>query len=342
MKSFLNNCFNFNSSTSLMNLLQDEYSSKCRMSTLTSPCHFEDYSSNSNSTRFLNSLLTLQGHIDSSHLIIPLSLSTDTFNLPNQFRQFGQLNYKSELKYHTSSILAAAYDTMTLPFRSSDGLIRMFDISGGLSNYGRKVASLGMNFPLSMQKNEYLVDHLNQSSLDFVSLTPNCIDFNNSVSMQAVSVRGLTSPIRPTDFKSDKQYVEHPYYHCDSAKSVCQRYFDLNYPRTMTGLSFSSSRLPVSKPYPHIFKPEIDTNGYIDSENPRSKNQTVDKVSNVTILQSSAETGKFVESFSSRGQKINLNRFHRFKETGLETDEFNEVMESLKNLCDCYDNKDIL
>lgn len=45
-----------------------------------------------------------------------------------------------DLDYHTSAILAAALDTMTMPFRQETGPIHLSDVTSALSPLGRKVS----------------------------------------------------------------------------------------------------------------------------------------------------------------------------------------------------------
>ena len=45
-----------------------------------------------------------------------------------------------DLYYHTSAILAAALDTMTMPFRQETGPIHLSDVTSALSPLGRKVS----------------------------------------------------------------------------------------------------------------------------------------------------------------------------------------------------------
>ena len=111
---------------SLFSLLADDYPTKSIASFPLSPATFADFSPGANSSRFLNTLLSLGAQCSpglanaNSTLVSPLSLARDTFVLPGQqsLSLGASVNYAPERDYHTSAVLAAALDTVSMPWRS--------------------------------------------------------------------------------------------------------------------------------------------------------------------------------------------------------------------------------
>ena len=332
----------------LVDLLADEYPRQCLLAFPVQPASHKEYSAKANSTRFLNSVLTLGSLANSEavSLVTPLSLDTDTFSLPGMpSREFANLGYRKELNYHTSAILAAAYDTLTLPWRSaSERQTRVFDIASGLGGHGRKVASVGLAMPFPLREGQFLVECLNDlACLELTSLTPasKATSFED-VKIQAVSLRGFDrSVLCPGDFRTKKEFSQHPYLDCDTIRDATKRYFTRLCPRTVTGVSHSPSPCPVSMPFPSIFKDEVSCGGFLFSGRDRRKGP-VASVSAVTAWQSGKSASEHLDSLVSRASKVNLGKMQHFCEAGLEADEMEECVAKLKELRENYSETDVI
>ena len=68
----------------------------------------------------------------------------------------------------------------------------------------------------------------------------------------------------------------------------------------------------------------------------------MDNVSALTCLQTSKGAGDHVQSLVQRGKKINLRKFHKFIQAGLEEEEFKEILEDLESVYDCYVESDMM
>lgn len=86
------------------------------------------------------------------------------------------------------------------------------------------------------------------------------------------------------------------------------------------GVTSVEALQPVAPPYPKIFE------------------QDHLKIASTvaTSWQSARSTGSLVGKTTERLARINLRKFHRFVEAGLEQDDLAEVIEDLKSLENCY------
>jgi hypothetical protein len=110
-------------SSALTDYIKDDYHAQVLLSFPMLPAHYDGtLNAISCTNKVLNTALTLRAHAENCNLVTPLSLSGETFPLKGmQLRQFKGLNFKPELNYHTSGILASALDTITLPWRLLKG-----------------------------------------------------------------------------------------------------------------------------------------------------------------------------------------------------------------------------
>ena len=150
--------------------LSDEYSSK---SIFTFAMH--DYDPNAKrdsvelkSKHILNSALAFDRLREYSTLYIPLSISSHTWELPSTPLPIPGLQFNSSLRYHTSAIIGAAIDTVTLPYRLNTSAgspgsenWRSMDRIGGLftgMSEDMNIASLSCALPFPLRVDQKLFE----------------------------------------------------------------------------------------------------------------------------------------------------------------------------------------
>jgi len=329
--------------SALLEHLSDEYASKCRLVLPVTPARFAEHSVAANSSRFLNSVLSLSESAGFSSLVAPLSLAADTFVLPGRHRRLPHLDYDPELAYHTSAVLASALDTLTLAWRDKRSPVQMAEVAAGLASNGRKVAAAAVALPFGLGEGEHLVDFLKDERIELVSLTPSCSEVNTGVFMQAVTLRGIPSDLlRPADFRLSQRYSGHPYLRCETVQEALALSLSRSFPSVVSGAVTSKATLPTGAPFPHVFKREVSVAGQISSSQQRKEGKGVERVAALAAWQSSKGAGEHCSSLEKRAAKVNLNKFHRFMEAGLEEDDYKECLETLAELADCYTESDIM
>lgn len=287
--------------------IRDEFSGQCLLAFPVIPSGYAGTLDAQKSTsKLLNMALTAKGLADHCDLITPMSLSNDTFPLRGmKTRQIPSFKYREDLSYHSSAALALGFDALTLPWRLLNGpYASPSQVASGLNTFGRKFASLQLSFPFPKPKNEKLGSFLHGYSMaEAVYLTPHISQSHiESIWCQSVSTRGIA--------QSNLELLG---------------YFDTVMPRVKTAVTSSQCPVLVGSPFPsHAFD-----SPYWDS---------IDKsVAVMSMWQSSRDSGNIVKSLAERSAKINLSKFHRFQEAGLDTDLFNEVREDLYNQSQTYE-----
>ena len=105
-------------------------------------------------------------------------------------------NYKADLHYHTSALLALGLDTLTLPWRSLHGpYASPSEVAHGLSGCGRKIASLDLVLPFTKPSHEKLNQFLNNYNIEdnVISFSPHVTHENAGTSFFFISLFCLFS-----------------------------------------------------------------------------------------------------------------------------------------------------
>jgi len=301
-------------------------------------------------TMFLNGALTLNGLSQTlvNGMVTPLSVCKDTFPLlksgPDHVRSFANVSYDAQSSYHSSAVLAASLDVLTLPWRSyNPSAAPMASLASELNRGGRKLASLAASQPLPVR--DCLITLLGQLESQgqtlndtMTSLTPGCNDVTSKIDMQMVSLRGVDrSSLTPARLRPTGKYamidevydVMSAHYEGASAAGVLTRsVFTANAP------------LPVGCPFPQIFDGQkLSSVGFLLSD-PSKEVGRVDSVPAVTAWQSSGKgIGQSLSKMAERASKLNLNKLPKFLQAGLEHDALEQAVEELTELSECYQDR---
>ncbi|POI34515.1 hypothetical protein CIB84_001735, partial [Bambusicola thoracicus] len=119
-------------------LLHDEYSRKGILTWGLTPVTHNMGDSQKNFYRVLNAALGIAHLSAHSSLFCPLSLSGSLGIKPQPPIEFPYVNYDASLNYHSSAVLAAALDTLTVPYRLCSSQGSMMHLAEMLSFSGRK------------------------------------------------------------------------------------------------------------------------------------------------------------------------------------------------------------
>ncbi|XP_076465690.1 protein misato homolog 1-like [Babylonia areolata] len=315
----------------VLSYLKDEFPGKPVLSVPLTPAVVPDQTVLQRATRILNSALCLGNCGPSSSLYLPLSLASSLWKNLGAPRTFPHLLYNCDLAYHTSAVLAASLDTMTLPFRQETNPVSLSDITSALTYLGRKVTSLNTSVPFPMLEEETLVDTLMSEREKHLwhSLTPH-VSYQSSPMAQSCVIRGIpTNKIKRAS--SSPRHLSS----CSSVQDVLQLYLTETYPRSMNAGCVLRDPVKVGTPFPHIFHPSVTQTGFL-SASQRPPRSGVESVPMMTSLQCSTDVGDYVSSLHAEAARFNIRRHHHFLEAGLEEEEFSETLDILHSLADCY------
>eukprot|EP00095_Tigriopus_kingsejongensis_P009981 maker-scaffold17_size721972-snap-gene-6.24 protein:Tk09981 transcript:maker-scaffold17_size721972-snap-gene-6.24-mRNA-1 annotation:"unknown" len=319
----------------LVDYLEDEFGNKTRLVFPTSPPAYPEYSGILGSTRLLNSMLSLSSQVEGSSALTPLTLAKDTFVLPNGHRKLPSIQYKPNLMYHSSAIVASVLDSLTLPWRANEKPTRIYDVVNGLNGYGRKICAAKAKFPFVLNPGEYLVDVL-QKKQDLTSLLPGIGQESGSVNAQSLVMRGLDrSLLKPADFERNQMFVNHPFLGSKSIEEALEQYLAEQYERCPSVVHTFKTGASVSRPYPDLFDARLSNEG-IYRQTPRNASDKLTSVPALVTWQSSQDCQEYLKRMCDRVAKINIHKLHRFETSGCEASVLEESMEKVLALKENY------
>ncbi|OAD59046.1 Protein misato [Eufriesea mexicana] len=318
--------------TSCMQHLRDEYGK----SILSFPCMDSKKSepSTSNLIKALNTALCWQSVEEYASLFSPLCCGQTVWPQIGDPRIFDHLTYNSELKYHSSAILATALDTLTIRYRRKEyPNVLLSDLCADLNKLGRKAVVTSLTLPFPMTAKTDLIDVLDDfEGTLWTSLTPNC-DVPMDKSMQSIVLRGISEERLKRPISHAMKQMSKPAYKCSTVHEMMMLYLSCTCHASATYLSNISSPLKIRPPYPTIFNNNICENGDVIGW---PVGTDVKSVPVMAGLHSGSSLSAMYESLHSQLNRIrSIKKFHAFTDSGLEEDEFKEC---LSHLLDCKEN----
>ncbi|XP_001606064.1 protein misato [Nasonia vitripennis] len=284
----------------------------------------------------INTVLCWHNIGENTSLFSPLSCGTNGWLTPGKPRAVENITYRSDLRYHTSALLATALDTLSLRYRHKKyTMSALSDLCADLNKLGRKAVATSLSLPFPMVEKQDLIDMLDDldGGCPWVSLTPSCnIGMDNA--MQSLALRGVPESRLKRPMQEAQDQMIKPAYKCSSVHEMLSLYINCSWYSTGTYLTTAEQPLKIKDPYPKIFNSNILENG--DSSRNKSRESNVNSVPVMAGLHSGNFMAKMYESLHDQVKKVrSLNKFHAFVDSGIEQDEF---MESVHNLLDCKES----
>ncbi|XP_060822093.1 protein misato [Bombus pascuorum] len=312
--------------------LRDEYGK----SILSFPCidSKKTESSTSNVIKILNTALCWQHVGEYASLFSPLCCGETAWPQIGEPRIFNHLTYNSEVKYHSSALLATALDTLTIRYRRKEyPNVVLSDLCADLNKLGRKAVATSLTLPFPMTAKADLIDVLDEFEGPlWTSLTPNC-DIPMDKNMQSIVLRGISEERLKRPISDAMKQMSKPAYRCSTVHEMMMLYLACTCHASATYLSNISSPLNIKPPYPKIFNNNITETGDVIGWPVGTDVQSVPVMAG---LHSGNSLSSMYESLHDQLSKIkSIKKFHAFTDSGLEEDEFNEC---LSHLLDCKEN----
>lgn len=337
-------------SVKILEHLQDDYGKHNFIVPIFSPkqisCGPEANEALCDSTRVINAALTYGNLIEYSSLILPLSTMSRCWRNLSRPRHFPRFNYDASNLYETSAILATYLDTISLRYRVNESIdtCHLAGFCNDLTNYGRKLCAAGLAMPFNMSSEHDLIDCLDQfDGKLFTQLSPNT-EIGTDRIVQSVCVRGIPEN-RVKNSKSQKvmdRQRKMAAYRCDSVSEMFQLYFQCSNYNSLSHVSALQSGMVTRKPFPvGLFDSQINENGYYNEYEMSAEEIAKKKIKSIPVLataQCSNELADTLETLHREAKRIKVARIHRFKETGLENDEYEENLEKILEFKENYDD----
>ncbi|XP_063704556.1 protein misato [Culicoides brevitarsis] len=293
----------------------------------------------SDSIRLMNIALTFSQLSESSAFFIPLSTMSRVWRAIEQPRAFQNLDYHPENYYQTASILATYLDTLSLRYRLRypSGGSYLSHLCTDMNRYGRKMGAAGLAMPFKMGAEEDLIEYLDRVEGPlFDNLSPHCEPGTDRV-LQSICMRGIpeTRLKKPRE-KAGKQ-VQMAAYKCSSVGEMIQLYYQCSYYSSFAHVTSIEDPMKLRQPFPReILSKNLSRNGFSLPEMPENPSR-IESMPVMATVQVSSALSNTLEALHRDTKRIKFAKIHRFKESGMENDEYEESLERLLSFKENYD-----
>jgi hypothetical protein len=318
--------------SSLAQDIYDDFPNKAVMLYTVTPAMFHNCTVQQRQYQTLNTAIAYQRLLQHTSLLLPLSTSTKLWQATScggQPVHFPHVNYRPELAYHTSAILAAVIESLTVPYRAVNNPSHMNHLTTALTPLNRKVVCAQTMLPVALPPVTSLVDMLASVSLPSAcrSLTSSCTaDILPDAMSTVISGVPHNRLVTFTGQLSTRSTIDDLI-----AKTVRQ-----SFSSSLNAVCTIQQPCRVTAPFPHIFTPDVGADGFLTSPKLRSCDKGVDSIPMMTFLQSSGSVRGHLKDLLEETRNLDIRRLHRLTECGLEFDEIRELINGLEAQHDCY------
>uniref|UniRef100_A0A8D0HKW2 Protein misato homolog 1 n=1 Tax=Sphenodon punctatus TaxID=8508 RepID=A0A8D0HKW2_SPHPU len=314
-------------------LLSDEYAGKGILTWGLTPVIPSSRDSQKDFYRLMNTVLGIVHLSSHSSLFCPLSLNGSLGLRPGSPISLPHVQYDPSLNYHTSALLATALDTLSTPYRLHSSKFSMGHLADSLSVLGRKVVTAAAALPFPLVCDHTLPDAL-CSSVPWKPLSSCGEQTDGSSCAQAVVLRGLGKEYHtsPCPAGTEPRSVLHA---CATGEEVLARYLQTRCPGTFSTSLLLQGPCQVWAPYPQFFSPLLNKQGFL-LDKPPSVPAAVNSIPVLTALQSSSVLHGVFSQFYKQLRNVDLRRWASYFSAGIELDDFQEALQELRTLAQCY------
>ncbi|XP_074665783.1 protein misato homolog 1 isoform X1 [Strix aluco] len=317
-------------------LLCDEYSGKGILTWGLTPVLSNVGDSQKNFYRLMNTALGIVHLSSHSSLFCPLSLSGSLGIKPQPPLTFPYINYDASLHYHSSAILAAVLDTLTAPYRLRSSQGSMMHLAETLNFSGRKVVAAWASVPFPALRGCSLPDTLCAYQQDVPwKLLSSCREQKVSCCFaQSVVLRGVC---KESLCSCPGKQPPSPLHACESTEQVLQHYLHTLFPGAFSTSHVLEQPCNTLPPYPQFFSPLLTKQGFLLDKPPSYSSAAVESIPVLAALRSSPALRTLLRSLDQDLQKGNVRRCTSFFSAGVEHDDFQEALQELRTLAQCYE-----
>lgn len=321
-------------------MLQDSYSGRGILTWGLAPVNHPNSTPMKDLYHFLNSTLGTVHLANHSSLFCPLTLRGGLGLRPTSPVNFPYLNYDPSLWYHSSAVLALALDALTVPYRLRNNSVPMWQVSDALAVSGRKIVAAYGAVPFPMMHGDSLPDAL----ASFSRLLPwkplsSCAEpgdgrsYGQWTTLKGYEGQRLISSLPPGTPPPS------PLHSLHSGEDILGSYLSSFYPNAPLALQLVSTPSKLTAPFPQMFNPTLDANGFLQSQTPPAGSPVplVSSAPVLTSLQSSPGVGSWLSDLHRSVSSFDIRRVApSFLSQGPEEVEYREALEQLKLLSRRY------
>ncbi|NXE84944.1 MSTO1 protein, partial [Cochlearius cochlearius] len=212
----------------------------------------------------------------------------------------------------------------------------MMHLAETLNFSGRKVVAAWASVPFPALRGCSLPDTLCAYQQDVPwKLLSSCREQEVSCCFaQSVVLRGLGRESHPSSL--GKQPPS-PFHACESTEQALQHYLHTMFPGAFSTSHVLEQPCSTLPPYPQFFSPLLTRQGFLLDKPPCSSSAAVESIPVLAALQSSPVLRTLLYSLYKDLQKLNTRRWASFFSAGVEQEDFQEALQELRTLSECYE-----
>uniref|UniRef100_A0A1E1WV81 Misato Segment II tubulin-like domain-containing protein n=1 Tax=Pectinophora gossypiella TaxID=13191 RepID=A0A1E1WV81_PECGO len=309
------------------------------------PSHFSDNNPSTeeerdkatlkDSIRLVNIALAMEQLSEHATFFVPLCTGERGWRKPGKPRAFDYINYNSELYYHSSAVLASAFDTLSQKYRHKSNIYTLSDICADMTGYGRKMAAASLGMPFALHESNYLIEFLNSTTKPiYTSITPSCKIATDKI-FQLITARGIPENYLKAPMKEAKEQMNLPAYRCSNVKEMFELYFQANNFLSATNVTICEKPLELKTPFPNIFSDKLNKYGFVKEDDRPEK---VESCAVIAGYHNGTFISDMLEKLHREVSRIKFAKLHKFKQEGLEAAEYSESLNRLAEFKDNYED----
>lgn len=194
-----------------------------------------------------------------------------------------------------------------------------------------------------MTTSEDLIDCLDrQSSFRlFTDLSPNA-NIGSTRIVQSMCIRGVPENRLKQPLKTSKEQSRMAAYRCESTAEMMQLFYQCLNHGSLSHCTVVPSGMVTRVPFPlELFDPRISQTGFQFNKPgmTRLEGEFVQSCPVLATAQNSSDLANTISSLHREAARIKIDKIYRFKETGLDPDEYKHALEALLDFQDLYEEK---
>ncbi|NXJ31950.1 MSTO1 protein, partial [Ciconia maguari] len=212
----------------------------------------------------------------------------------------------------------------------------MMHLAETLNFSGRKVVAAWASVPFPALHGYSLPDTLCAYQQDVPwKLLSSCREQKVSCCFaQSVVLRGIR---KESHISCPGKQPTSPLHTCESTEQILQYYLHTMFPGAFSTSHVLEQPCNTLPPYPQFFSPLLTRQGFLLDRPPSYSPAAVDSIPVLAALQSSPVLHTLLYSLYKDLQKLNTGRWASFFSAGVEQDDFQEALQELRTLSQCYE-----
>ncbi|NXG65283.1 MSTO1 protein, partial [Hemiprocne comata] len=212
----------------------------------------------------------------------------------------------------------------------------MMHFAETLNFSGRKVVAAWASVPFPARRGCSLPDTLCAFEQDMPwKLLSSCREQKVSCCFaQSVVLRGICKENHLSRPGTQLPSLLQPW---QSTEQILQQHLHTVFPGAFSTAHMLEQPCHTLPPYPQFFSPLLTREGFLMDKPPRYPSTAVESIPVLAALQASPVLHTLLYSLYKDLQKLNTRRWASFFSAGVEHDDFQEALEALRTLSQCYE-----